>query len=211
MTILLIVINFAFFIYELTLGPAEVEHLFFNYAIVPAQYESLFKSGFFAFPIRYYLSFFTYMFLHGGFMHVISNMWALWIFGDNVEDDMGPIRFLVFYLFCGVISGVVHAFLHLNSHLPTIGASGALAGVMGAFFLLYPLSRITTLILLIFYPLFVKIPAFIFLGIWFLIQLFSGYLSYGQTAEAGGVAWWVHIVGFGAGMLTFWVFLKTKY
>jgi membrane associated rhomboid family serine protease len=140
----------------------------------------------------------TFMFLHGGFLHLLGNMWTLYIFGDNVEDRLGPLRYTVFYLLCGLISGLTHVALNAHSTAPTIGASGAVAGVMGAYFLLHPSSKILTLIPIIIIPWFVEIPAFFFLGIWFLIQLFNASRSFGA---ASGIAWWAHIGGFLCGMI----------
>jgi hypothetical protein len=128
-------------------------------------------------------------------------MWSLYIFGDNVEDRLGPLRYLVFYLICGVASGISHLLLNLNSNVPTIGASGAIAGVMGAYFILHPRSKILTLIPIFFIPYFLEIPAYFFLGIWFLLQFINAAAAQGQ---AGGVAWWAHIGGFVFGV----IFLK---
>jgi hypothetical protein len=138
------------------------------------------------------------MFLHGGFMHLIGNMWSLYIFGDNVEDRLGPARYIAFYLLCGLASGMTHLLFNTHSNIPTIGASGAIAGVMGAYFILYPRSRILTLIPIIFIPWFVEIPAFFFLGIWFVLQFLN---AAGSSGQAGGIAWWAHIGGFVFGVL----------
>jgi hypothetical protein len=138
------------------------------------------------------------MFLHGGFMHLIGNMWSLYIFGDNVEDRLGSARYIAFYLLCGLASGLTHLLLNAHSNIPTIGASGAIAGVMGAYFVLYPRSRILTLIPIIFIPWFVEIPAFFFLGIWFVLQFLN---AAGSSGQAGGIAWWAHIGGFVFGIL----------
>ena len=141
------------------------------------------------------------MFLHGGFLHIIMNMWFLYIFGDNIEDRLGHIRYLIFYLFCGVAAGLIHLLTNWNSNVPTIGASGAISGVMGAYLLLYPRSKILTLVFIFFFIQFIEIPAFIFLGIWILLQLFSAGL---RPSNVGGVAFWAHIGGFVAGL----VFIK---
>ncbi len=140
----------------------------------------------------------SFMFLHGGFWHLLGNMWSLYIFGDNIEDRMGSFRYLLFYLLCGLISGLSHLLLNPDSNVPTIGASGAIAGVMGAYFLLFPKSRILTLIPILFIPFFIEIPAYFFLGIWFLLQFLSAAGSHGS---AGGIAWWAHIGGFISGMI----------
>ena len=152
MTILLIAGNVAVFIYELRLPPRELEALVYLCGIVPARY-----------PLPLgdldYMPFLTSMFLHSGWVHMLSNVWILWIFGDNVEDRMGPTRFLFFYLLCGLVAGLTHWSTNMGSQVPTIGASGAIAGVMGAYFLLHPTARVITLIPIFFWPLFVTVPA----------------------------------------------------
>jgi membrane associated rhomboid family serine protease len=150
------------------------------------------------------------MFLHGGWLHIIGNMWTLYIFGDNVEDRMGTIRFLAFYFICGLAAGLVHFFTNPNSTLPTVGASGAIAGVLGAYFLLFPTARVITLIPLFFLPLFVEIPAITYLGFWILSQIFSGAISLGLPEDVGGVAFWAHVGGFITGALLHWLFVKRR-
>jgi membrane associated rhomboid family serine protease len=145
--------------------------------------------------------FLTFMFLHGGFLHLLGNMWSLYIFGDNVEDRLGHFRYLVFYVLCGLASGVSHLVLNWHSNIPTIGASGAIAGVMGAYFILYPRAKILALVPIFFFLHFMEVPAFLFLGIWFLFQFLS---AAGASAQAGGIAWWAHIGGFIFGI----IFLK---
>ena len=145
------------------------------------------------------------MFLHGGWAHLISNMWALYIFGDNIEDRMGHWRYLFFYLISGVAAALTHILFQARSTVPVIGASGAISGVMGAYLVLYPGARVITLLPgLFFIPWFVEIPAFFFIGFWFISQLFNGLLSLaftGPMATYGGVAWWAHVGGFIAGVL----------
>ena len=143
----------------------------------------------------------SFMFLHSGFWHLLGNMWSLYIFGDNVEDRLGPIRYLLFYLLCGMASGGSHLLLNLQSDIPIIGASGAIAGVMGAYFILHPKSKILTLIPIFFIPYFIEIPAFFFLGLWLMMQLINAALTHGDIS---GIAWWAHIGGFVFGI----VFLK---
>jgi hypothetical protein len=138
------------------------------------------------------------MFLHGGFLHILGNMWFLYIFGDNVEDRLGHIRYLIFYILCGVAAGLIHLFTNWSSKIPTIGASGAISGVMGAYLLLYPRARITTFILIFFFFKLIEIPAFVFLGYWLLLQLLSASLT---PSHVGGIAWWAHIGGFTFGVL----------
>jgi hypothetical protein len=140
---------------------------------------------------------FSYMFLHGGFWHLLTNMWFLYIFGDNIEDRLGPGRYLIFYIGCGLASGLAHLALNIGSPIPTVGASGAVAGVMGAYLILFPHAKVLTLVPLIFIPFFFEIPAFFLLGFWFLMQLFNATMTGGGS---GGVAWWAHVGGFLAGI-----------
>ncbi len=195
----LIGINVVFFLVQLAQGPAQ-DHFVYLYGLVPAKFSNPEIAAYFSFG-QQILSLFTFMFLHGGFIHLIGNMWSLFIFGDNVEDRLGSVRYLAFYLLCGLASGMTHLLFNIHSNIPTIGASGAIAGVMGAYFVLYPSSRILTLIPIIFIPWFVEIPAFFFLGLWLLLQILN---AAGSSGEAGGIAWWAHIGGFAFGI----VFLK---
>ena len=149
------------------------------------------------------LCFLTFMFLHGGFLHLIGNMWFLYIFGDNVEDRLGHFRYLVFYLLCGLASGISHVLLNWHSPVPTIGASGAIAGVMGAYFVLYPRAKVLTVIPIFIFLHFAELPAFLFLGIWMVFQFISAAATSAQTG-GGGVAWWAHVGGFIFGI----IFLK---
>lgn len=184
-------INVVFFLVQLAQGPAH-DHFVYLYGLVPAKFTIPQVSAYFSFSQKT-LSLLTFMFLHGGLLHLIGNMWSLYIFGDNVEDRLGSVRYGVFYLLCGLASGMSHLLLNASSNIPTIGASGAIAGVMGAYFILYPRSRILTLIPIIFIPWFVEIPAFFFLGIWFVLQFLN---AAGSSGQAGGIAWWAHIGGF---------------
>ena len=195
----LIGINIAIFLYQLTLGP-NLDKFIYVYGLVPARYTVDYYAHYFS-AGQQVLAFISFMFLHGGFMHLLGNMWMLYIFGDNVEDHLGPLRYIVFYLLCGIGSGVSHLLLNIGSNIPTIGASGAIAGVMGAYFLLHPRSKILTLIPIIFIPWFVEIPAFFFLGFWLFLQFLN---AAGSSGAGSGVAWWAHIGGFVFGM----VFLK---
>jgi membrane associated rhomboid family serine protease len=197
--ILIIVLNGMAFLWELTQGPG-LEKVFYLYGIVPIRYSHPEIVGHFT-GFAQYLPFLTSMFLHGGFLHIIMNMWFLYIFGDNIEDRLGHLRYFVFYLFCGVAAGLVHLFTNWNSNVPTIGASGAISGVMAAYLILYPRSKILTLVFIFIFIQFIEIPAFIFLGIWFILQLLSAGASRGNV---GGVAFWAHIGGFVAGL----VFIK---
>lgn len=191
----LITVNFLVFIVQLQFG-LDNQAFFYYFGLVPAKYTVYDLSHRFSL-LNHVYSIFTYMFLHGGFLHFIGNMWSLYIFGDNVEDHFGAVRFLGFYLLCGIISGLCHFLLNADSMMPTIGASGAIAGVMGAYFLLYPKARILTLIPIIIIPWFIEIPAFIFLGLWFFLQ----FLNAAGGSAGAGIAWWAHIGGFIAGLV----------
>ena len=211
MTWALIAVNCLVFAYQLALPESGLLRLFHLYGVVPARFSSpawAFEAGY---PRSLALPFVTSMFLHGGFFHLLSNMWTLWIFGDNVEDRMGRLRYLAFYLICGLGAGLVHWLTNLDSTVPTIGASGAIAGVLGAYLVLYPQSRVTTLVLLFFWPLFFEIPAVVYLGFWFVTQLLSGASSLASgAAGAGGVAWWAHVGGFLAGVVLYRLFLERR-
>jgi membrane associated rhomboid family serine protease len=198
---IIIGLNIVAFLWELLQG-SDLKEVFYLYGMVPLRYHDPGLSAHFT-RFQQYLPFLTSMFLHGGFLHIIMNMWFLYIFGDNIEDRLGHIRYLVFYLFCGVAAGLVHLFTNWNSNIPTIGASGAVSGVMGAYLLLYPRSKILTLIPIFFFFQFVEIPAFIFLGFWLLLQLFSAGLT---SRNIGGIAFWAHIGGFIAGLIFIKIF-----
>jgi len=199
---ILIGINILVFIIQLSQGE-NLFHFNIKYGLVPIRYTNPEIAHYFSFGQQLF-SLVSFMFLHGGFWHLLGNMWSLYIFGDNVEDRLGPIRYLVFYLLCGITSGLSHLVLNLNSDLPTIGASGAIAGVMGAYLILHPNSKILTLIPIIFIPWFIEIPAFFFLGFWFIMQFIS---AAGTADGSGGIAWWAHIGGFIFGILFLKIFL----
>ncbi len=188
-TIALIVSNAVAFLFELSIPDSEMPAFLRAFALVPAHFN--------------WLTLFTSMFLHGGWLHFLGNMLYLWIFGDNVEERLGHAVFVIFYFVCGAAAGLAHALMNTASLLPTMGASGAIAGVMGAYFVLYPQSRILTLIFFGFFYRVVEVPAVVLLGLWFVMQFFSGALSTG--AESGGVAFWAHVAGFVAGIC--WVFI----
>ncbi len=197
-TIALIIVNAAVFAFEVSLPDRELHALFSEFGLVPASFSAA--------------SVLTSMFLHGGWLHVIGNMWCLWIFGDNVEDRTGHGRFLVFYLLCGAIAALGQVAVQPNSQVPTIGASGAIAGVMGAYLVLYPRSRILTLVPLIIIFQIIEIPAVYFLLFWFVIQLFSGVGALATSAgrPVGGVAFWAHVAGFVGGVLGVFVFRRPE-
>ncbi|MBM4337976.1 MAG: rhomboid family intramembrane serine protease [Deltaproteobacteria bacterium] len=199
--ILIIVANGLAFIWQLSLGPS-LKEAFLLYGIVPVRYSDPSLSVQFT-MFEQVFPFITSMFLHGGFLHILGNMWFLYIFGDNIEDRLGHFRYLLFYFVTGVAAGLVHLYTNWGSQIPTIGASGAISGIMGAYLLLYPRSRILTLIPIFFFFQFVEIPAFIFLGYWLLIQLFSASLT---PKNVGGIAFWAHIGGFIAGLILVKIF-----
>jgi len=194
-------INIVVFLIQLTQG-SNLYNFTYLYGLVPARY-SVPEVAYHFSTSEQIFPFISFMFLHGGFLHLLSNMWTLYIFGDNVEDRLGPVRYLAFYLICGLLSGLTHLFFNYYSDYPTIGASGAIAGVMGAYFILYPNSKILTLIPIIIIPWIVEIPAFFFLAFWFLLQFLN---AAGSNGQAGGIAWWAHIGGFLFGMLWLKIF-----
>jgi hypothetical protein len=196
---ILIAVNVLVFLIQLTQG-TRLDEFIFRYGLVPARYSRPEIAAYFTIT-QQVIPFVSFMFLHGGFLHLIGNMWFIYIFGDNVEDRLGHLRYLAFYLLCGLASGLSHLVLNWTTPIPTIGASGAIAGVMGAYLILFPRAKVLTLIPIFFLPYFVEVPAFVFLGIWLLFQFVS---AAGTPPQVGGVAWWAHIGGFVFGV----VFLK---
>jgi membrane associated rhomboid family serine protease len=196
-TYTLIGANLLAFGFELSLGQ-HLQQFIHIFGVVPAKVTTIISQ---APHLAYYavLPLFTSIFLHGGWMHLLGNMLYLYIFGDNVESALGHIRYLIFYLCSGVAASLVHISFNPGSDIPTVGASGAIAGVLGAYFLLFPRARISTLVPIFFFIQIVEIPALLFLGIWFLIQFLSGSMTLGSGAAAAGVAWWAHIGGFAVG------------
>lgn len=201
-TIIIITVNTFIYVYQLTLGP-KAEGLF------------VLRAGAIPYEITHFLdiypkailqpplTLFTAMFVHGGLLHVGGNMLYLWIFGDNIEDRLGHFRFFVFYLLTGLIASLAHVIMMPNSTVPMIGASGAIAGVLGAYFLLYPKAHVLTLVFFFFFVDIIKIPALVFLGLWFIFQILS-------SAAGGGIAWYAHIGGFVAGAILVKLFEKKK-
>lgn len=191
----LIAVNVVVFLFMATLSPASLQGFLQTFAVTPTEELPRLWSG----QPTAVLPFLTNMFLHGGWLHLGSNMLFLYIFGDNVEDRFGHGRFLVFYLLCGVLASFAHAFFNPHSALPSLGASGAIAGVLAAYLRFFPQSRILTLVFLGFFVTTTEIPAVIYLLIWIGLQVVSGIANFGATE--GGVAWWAHIGGFAAGYL----------
>lgn len=200
-TYALIAINALVFFWELSLPGWQLERAVAGLGLVPARLFGWteWTGGDPLAPARF-TPLVSSMFLHGGWLHLIGNLWFLWVFGDNVEDRFGRLRYLGFYLGAGVAAGLVHAFSAPSSVLPTVGASGAIAGVLGAYLVLYPRARVRTLIPVFVFLHLADLPAVVFLGVWFLLQLWQGAASLG-LGDAGGVAWWAHAGGFAVGAL----------
>jgi membrane associated rhomboid family serine protease len=188
-TLTIIAVNVAVFLYELSLGMSSysLNRFILHYGIVPDRF--------------HYSSILTSMFIHGGFLHIAGNMWFLWVFGRGVEDLLGHAKYLFLYFACGIAAAVLFVLVNSNSTAPTIGASGAIAGVMGAYLIKFPRAHIVTLVFIVIFITTVDIPAFFLLLYWFAIQFFSGVGSVGDSASSGGVAWFAHVGGFVAGML----------
>jgi membrane associated rhomboid family serine protease len=188
---LILLVNAAVFFYELSLGGNGLNQFIERFALVPVRMQTA--------PVWFAFSVFSSMFMHAGWFHFISNMWILYIFGDNVEDRMGSFSYLIFYLVSGIAAALLQVFVFPSSSIPVLGASGAIAGVMGAYIFLFPSARVVTLLPIFFFFSVIRVRAIIFLGFWFISQLFSGLASIG--AAGGGVAWWAHIGGFLVGLV----------
>jgi len=211
-TILIILLNVLVFLFELQLPQRGLERLFFSAGVIPVEVIAghdlrppppVFGSV--------YLTLLTSMFLHAGFLHIGSNMLYLWVFGDNVEDAMGHLRFLIFYLLCGIIAAITHIAFNSQSTIPSLGASGAIAGVLGAYIVLYPKALIRTVLFIGPFITFPRISAFIMIGFWFLLQFLSGIASLGVPSEqTSGVAVWAHVGGFVAGLVLVQLFRRRR-
>lgn len=191
----IIILNGLIFFYQLNLSPVQSAAFIETFALVPSRIDL-------ASPLTWY-PFITHIWLHGSLLHIISNLWILMIFGDNVEDRLGSKRYLIFYLLGGIAAGLLQYYFTESSALPMLGASGAIAAVMGAYLIFYPKSKVVTFIPIFFFGWFVRISSFLYISAWFLLQIFSGLVSLGSAAsmETGGVAWWAHIGGFVFGLL----------
>jgi membrane associated rhomboid family serine protease len=196
-TVGIIVVNVLLFLYQVSLDPYSLNWFISHYSVIPDRLQ--------------YVDLVTSMFLHGGWMHLIGNMWFLWIYGDNVEDILGHGKFILFYLLCGIAAAYLHVITAPYSRVPTLGASGAIAGVMGAYMVKFPHSRIITLIPIFVFFTTVEIPAILMLLYWFGIQIFSGVgsIGYSNVSRGGGVAWFAHVGGFVAGIILVYV-LRTR-
>ncbi len=198
--------NALVFVYTLGLDPVQLSRFFHMFGVVPARFTQPEWAAWMGYPDQGFYTAVSYMFIHGGLAHFLINSWMLWIFADNIEDVMGPWKFLVFYLLCGVMALLTHMLFNLGSTVPVVGASGAIAGVMGAYFLLYPHSRVITFIPFFFI---VELPAVIFLGIWFILQVVFA-IGADIFSSGSGVAWWAHAGGFLAGMALLPLFRDKK-
>ncbi|MBT3877486.1 MAG: rhomboid family intramembrane serine protease [Candidatus Scalindua sp.] len=202
-TIGIIVTNIFIFLYELSLG-SGLNIFLKQYGVVPynvKHYDHTFDLTL----IHTFFPFISSTFLHAGFIHLIGNMWFLWIFGDNIEDKLGHIKYLGFYILCGIIASSVHVFFNSHSVIPCIGASGAIAAVLGAYMVTFPRARVTTVVPIFFFLQIIELPAMIVLGFWFVIQFFYGAVSITTSTSGGGVAWWAHIGGFVSGIILFYI------
>lgn len=191
---LIIILNGLVFFAQMNMSSNGLEAFINDFALIPAAVDL-------SRPVTL-MPFFTHFWLHGSLVHVISNLWMLVVFGDNVEDRLGSVRYLVFYILGGIAAGILQFMFTTNPAIPAIGASGAIAAVMGAYFLFFPRSQVLTLAPIFIFRWFINVPSFVFLGIWFAMQLFSGFTELRLGGgEMGGVAWWAHIGGFAFGLL----------
>jgi membrane associated rhomboid family serine protease len=197
----LIVANILAFLYELQMGSEALNNFIFNWGLIPAHLISD--------PTGSWKTIYTSMFLHGGWCHILSNMWVLFIFGDNIEARMGKMKYLIFYLLSGTAAGLLQTYILPSSQVPMIGASGAIAGVLGAYLVLFPRSRVASLVPIFFIFTIIEIPAVIFLIFWFLTQIYSGWFSL-QGSGGSGIAWWAHVGGFIFGLTMSFFFANRR-
>jgi len=203
---IIIALNVLVFLYSKMLGPRDLLYLFHLFGVVPARFFEPEWATWAGYPQTLGWPLVTYMFLHSGWIHILLNMWMLWIFGDNIEDVTGHYRFVCFYLLCGLAAVGLHMVFEPGADIPIVGASGAVAGVMGAYVVLYPHGKVVTLVPIVIFPLILRFPSYIFLGVWFLSQFISGIVSHVQ--EASAIAWWAHVGGFVAGMGLIFLFMQ---
>ena len=207
MTVAILAVNVALFLYEVFLPSPQGERFIYKFAVIPLE----FKTGgnlSFSPGLPPFLSVFTAMFLHGGWFHIIGNMLYLWIFGDNVEERMGSIRFLLFYLLCGVVATFAQIYGSFSSKIPALGASGAIAGVLAAYLRLFPKAKIAVLVPIFYFLRAVVLPAWVVLGLWILLQILQVQLT--PAKETGGIAYFAHIGGFVAGLLFMPIFVRRR-
>lgn len=200
-TLALIVVNSVLFLFQISLSPPALERFLAEFALIPARYFGELASVVPPEGILDYLPFVSNMFLHGSWLHLILNMWTLWIFGPAVEDRLGAVRFLFFYLVAGIAASFAHAFVNAHSVVPALGASGAIAGVIGCYARMFPFARLVMMVPLLFFPFFFEIPAISFAFFWLFTQIIPGITSLVMPTGSGGIAWWAHIGGFIAGWL----------
>ena len=201
-TYLLILFNILVFLFQTLLG-SNNEAFIYQFALIPANVTGMVSPG-------AIFDIFTSMFMHAGLAHIGGNMLYLWIFGDNVEDRLGSFTYLIFYIIGGVVASLAHILTNPASQIPTVGASGAIAAVLGAYLVLYPSQKVLTLIPLGFWLRITLVPASVVLGLWFVLQLFQGVASLGMPDDVGGVAFWAHIGGFVSGIVLGWLFKKPE-
>jgi len=197
----LIIANVLAYLYELQMGPNALQDFIFTWGLIPARFAND--------PTNTWNTIYSSMFLHGGWFHIINNMWVLFIFGDNVEARMGKIKYLIFYLLSGTAAGLLQTYILPDSQVPMIGASGAIAGVLGSYLVLFPRSRVASLVPIFFIFTIIEIPAFIYLIFWFVSQLYSGWLTI-QGGAGSGIAWWAHIGGFAFGLVMSFFFANRR-
>ncbi len=201
----LIIVNVLVFFHEISLTSQQLNRFFQLYAVVPKELTASFNGVSINQPVPEVLTLVTSQFLHGSFLHLAGNMLFLWIFGNNIEEQLGRVKYLIFYLSCGALAALAQWFFSAQSSVPSLGASGAIAGVMGAYIIRFPKAKILTLIPIGFLIAPVRVPAFVFLGFWFLIQAFYSFASLGVPTnvgmESGGIAYWAHAGGFVFGVI----------
>jgi membrane associated rhomboid family serine protease len=207
----LVLINIYVFYIELNLSPKELEVFINNFGLIPQSITSLRWDNLIDVNYRLFLPLITSIFIHGSLLHLVGNMLYLWIFGDNVEDRLGHLKYLLFYLIAGLVGNLTHIYFNSTSTIPTIGASGAVAGVLGAYFLAFPKAKILALVPVFLFVTITQVRAVIFLFLWFFLQLINGLASFGLSEETQMVAWWAHIGGFVAGAVGYLVFRKRKH
>ena len=199
-TWMLIATNCLVFLFQSSLSPDELELLLRQFALIPARYSEVAAGGI-DLAAGDILPFFSMMFLHGGWLHLILNMWTLWLFGPTIEDRLGHSRYLAFYLVCGLAASSTHVMFNPTSNIPALGASGAIAGILGCYMRLFPLARVVVVVPILFIPLFFEVHAFVFIGLWFLVQILESTMELLQPSSTGDVAWWAHVGGFLAGSI----------
>jgi membrane associated rhomboid family serine protease len=198
-TWILIAANCLVFLFQQSLGPDELELFLGQFALIPARYTEL-ASGESHLGAGDFVPYLTMMFLHGGWLHLVTNMWMLWLFGPTLEDRQGHGRYLAFYFACGLAASVAHVVFNPTSTAPALGASGAIAGILGAYMRLFPLARLVVVVPILVIPIFIEVYAFAFIGVWFFLQVLQSSVDLLQPSSAGEVAWWAHIGGFIAGV-----------